>query len=140
MAADLDVPPAPASRTPTGRHRRPGRLPVPRAPGENGRVGRARVGDGRAVLTAQEVIAAVAARAGRALTDDGRRTTVLLCTEGTYPYVGGGVSTWCDILCRQMPHIDFTLFAVTGNPEVELRYDFPPNARSIVYVPLWSMQ
>ncbi len=68
------------------------------------------------------------------------RLSVLLCTEGTYPYVGGGVSTWCDILCRQMPQIDFTLFAVTGNPEVELKYDLPPNARRIVHVPLWGMQ
>ncbi len=68
------------------------------------------------------------------------RTSVLLCTEGTYPYVGGGVSTWCDILCRQMPHVDFTLFAITGNPEVELKYDLPPNARDILHVPLWGMQ
>ncbi len=70
----------------------------------------------------------------------GSQTSVLLCTEGTYPYVGGGVSTWCDILCRQMPGVDFTLFAVTGNPEVELKYDLPPNARNIVHVPLWGMQ
>ncbi len=70
----------------------------------------------------------------------GGRTSVLLCMEGTYPYEGGGVSTWCDILCRQMPEVDFTLFAVTGNPEVQLKYDVPPNAQRIVHVPLWGMQ
>jgi len=68
------------------------------------------------------------------------RTRVLLCTEGTYPYVGGGVSTWCDILCRYSPDIDFVLFAVTGNPEVELKYELPGNVGSVVHVPLWGMQ
>lgn len=68
------------------------------------------------------------------------RTRVLLCTEGTYPYVGGGVSTWCDILCRYSPDIDFVLFAVTGNPEVELKYELPVNAGEVVHVPLWGMQ
>lgn len=65
---------------------------------------------------------------------------MLLCTEGTYPYVGGGVSTWCDILCRYSPDIDFVLFAVTGNPEVELKYELPDNVFPIVHVPLWGMQ
>jgi glycosyltransferase involved in cell wall biosynthesis len=68
------------------------------------------------------------------------RTRVLLCTEGTYPYVGGGVSTWCDILCRYSPDIDFVLFAVTGNPEVEFKYKLPDNAGPVVHVPLWGMQ
>ena len=53
------------------------------------------------------------------------RPTVLLCTEGTYPYVGGGVSTWCDILCRELEEYDFVLYAVTGEPEVRLRYELP---------------
>jgi glycosyltransferase involved in cell wall biosynthesis len=65
---------------------------------------------------------------------------VLLCTEGTYPFVGGGVSTWCDILCRQLPDVEFVLFSVTGAPEMKLQYDLPPNARSVLQVPLWGMQ
>ncbi|MBA2560860.1 MAG: GT4 family glycosyltransferase PelF [Propionibacteriales bacterium] len=69
-----------------------------------------------------------------------RRTRVLLCTEGTYPYVGGGVSTWCDILCRYSPEMDFVLFAVTGNPEVELKYELSDNTGPVVHVPLWGMQ
>lgn len=64
--------------------------------------------------------------------------TVLLCTEGTYPYMGGGVSTWCDILCRELEEHEFTLYAITGEPEVRLRYELPPNVRSIVHVPLWG--
>ena len=64
--------------------------------------------------------------------------TVLLCTEGTYPFVGGGVSTWCDILCRELEEYDFTLFAVTGEPEVRLRYELPPNVTRTIHVPLWG--
>ncbi|MFL5843073.1 MAG: GT4 family glycosyltransferase PelF [Solirubrobacteraceae bacterium] len=65
-------------------------------------------------------------------------TTVLLCTEGTYPYVGGGVSTWCDILCRELEEYEFTLYAVTGEPEVRLRYELPPNVTGTIHVPLWG--
>ena len=68
----------------------------------------------------------------------GRRLSVLLCTEGTYPYVGGGVSTWCDNLCRRLEEVDWSLFAVTGTPEVELKYPPPDNVRRIVHVPLWG--
>ena len=64
--------------------------------------------------------------------------SVLLCTEGTYPYVGGGVSTWCDILCTELEEYDFTLYAVTGEPEVQPRYELPPNVRSTIHVPLWG--
>ncbi len=58
--------------------------------------------------------------------------TVLLCTEGTYPYMGGGVSTWCDILCRELEEYDFSIYAVTGEPEVRLRYELPRTS------PRWS--
>jgi glycosyltransferase involved in cell wall biosynthesis len=65
---------------------------------------------------------------------------VLLCTEGTYPYVGGGVSTWCDILCHELEEVDFTLYAITGAPEVRLRYELPGNVTDLVHVPLWGIQ
>jgi polysaccharide biosynthesis protein PelF len=64
--------------------------------------------------------------------------SILLCTEGTYPYIGGGVSTWCDILCRELAEYDFSIYAVTGEPEVRIRYELPPNVRSVVHVPLWG--
>lgn len=68
------------------------------------------------------------------------RRLVLLCTEGTYPYVGGGVSTWCDILCRELEEVDFTVFAVTGSQEVQLCFELPPNVRGIVQLPLFGTQ
>lgn len=67
-------------------------------------------------------------------------TSVLLCTEGTYPYVEGGVSTWCDSLCGRLADIDFTLFALTATPDVDLRYELPPNARKVLHVPMWGAQ
>ena len=69
-----------------------------------------------------------------------RSLRVLLCTEGTYPFLGGGVSTWCDILCQQMPDVEFVLFAVTGSPEVRPHHTLPDNARKVIHVPLWGMQ
>jgi glycosyltransferase involved in cell wall biosynthesis len=65
--------------------------------------------------------------------------TILLCTEGTYPFAGGGVSTWCDILCNELAEYDFIVYAVTGAPEVRLQYELPKNARRLLHVPLWGV-
>ena len=67
------------------------------------------------------------------------RPSVLLTTEGTYPFVGGGVSTWCDLLCQELGEIDFTVFALTGSPVAELRYTLPANVVEVLQVPLWGM-
>lgn len=64
---------------------------------------------------------------------------ILLCTEGTYPFVGGGVTTWCDILCNELAEYDFIVYTVTGAPEVRLRYELPANVRRLVHVPLWGV-
>lgn len=68
------------------------------------------------------------------------RLSVLLMTEGTYPYAGGGVSTWCDVLCRGLSEIDFYVIAVTGAPIATLKYQTPPNVRYIRQVPLWGSE
>ncbi|MBV8480714.1 MAG: DUF3492 domain-containing protein, partial [Actinobacteria bacterium] len=64
-------------------------------------------------------------------------TTALLTTEGTYPFEGGGVSAWCDVLVRELPEVDFTVLAITGSSTSPLRWDPPPNVR-VVRVPLWE--
>lgn len=68
------------------------------------------------------------------------RISVLLCTQGTYPYSSGGVSTWCDLLCRQLPNVDFTLYALTGQPQTTPLYALPENVRRTIAVPMWGMQ
>ncbi len=67
------------------------------------------------------------------------RINVLMETEGTYPYVGGGVSTWCDILCRELPQVDYYICAITGDPNVAFKYQLPSNAK-VIHVPLWGTE
>ncbi|MEO0559760.1 MAG: DUF3492 domain-containing protein, partial [Bacteroidota bacterium] len=48
------------------------------------------------------------------------RPSVLLTTEGTYPFEGGGVTTWCDVILNGLPDIDVHLIAVTGSTAITL--------------------
>jgi polysaccharide biosynthesis protein PelF len=68
------------------------------------------------------------------------RLSVLLLTEGTYPYAGGGVSTWCDLLCRELSDVDFYVIAVTGSPIAAMKYKMPPNVQYVRQVPLWGSE
>jgi glycosyltransferase involved in cell wall biosynthesis len=64
---------------------------------------------------------------------------VLLTTEGTYPYHQGGVSTWCDTLIKNCEHIDFTVFSVTMNPFVTMKFNLFRNT-DLIQVPLWGTE
>ena len=66
--------------------------------------------------------------------------SVLMTTEGTYPYAPGGVSTWCDALLRNTPDVHYTLLPIMMNPYMEARFDPPANVRSIINVPLWGTE
>ncbi|MER0445208.1 GT4 family glycosyltransferase PelF [Streptomyces sp. Edi4] len=66
----------------------------------------------------------------------GRHVTML--TEGTYPHVHGGVSTWCDQLIRGMPEVDFTVVALTGSGREPVAWELPANVRSHTAFPLWG--
>jgi glycosyltransferase involved in cell wall biosynthesis len=63
---------------------------------------------------------------------------VLLILEGTYPYNGGGVSTWSHILCNDIKNVNFTLYSINANFEVAPKYELSKNIREIIQVPLWS--
>ncbi len=63
---------------------------------------------------------------------------VCLLTEGTYPYVRGGVSTWCHDLVAGLPDIEFIIYAMIGNPSGRFEYDLPPNLTRVVSIPLWG--
>ena len=71
---------------------------------------------------------------------DASALSVLMTTEGTYPYGAGGVSTWCDALLRNTPEVRYTLLPIMMNPHIEARFDPPSNVRSIVNVPLWGIE
>jgi polysaccharide biosynthesis protein PelF len=68
----------------------------------------------------------------------GGATRVALLTEGCYPFVTGGVSTWCDQLIRGLPDHRFELVAITGGQQDEPRYELPDNVTGLRAVPLWG--
>ena len=65
--------------------------------------------------------------------------SVLLTTEGTYPFQKGGVSTWCDVLTWKLSDVDFTLLSVMMNPYLPQRYKIAPNV-TLCPVPLWGTE
>ena len=66
--------------------------------------------------------------------------SVLMTTEGTYPYAAGGVSTWCDALLRNTPDVRWTLLPLMMNPHIEQKFEPPSNVRKIIDVPLWGIE
>lgn len=67
-----------------------------------------------------------------------QKTTVLLVLEGTYPFNGGGVSTWAHILCNRVQDVDFTLYSMNAQFEKYPIYELGPHIRETLQVPLWS--
>lgn len=63
---------------------------------------------------------------------------VLLLTEGTYPHVMGGVSTWCDLLVRGLDHVEWLVFAFTGGDATTPVFDLPRHARLAGGLHLWG--
>lgn len=67
------------------------------------------------------------------------RISVMLATEGTYPFHAGGVSTWCDILIKRLPTIDYIVYSVLMNPFVRQKFELPSRAK-LIKVPLWGTE
>jgi glycosyltransferase involved in cell wall biosynthesis len=65
---------------------------------------------------------------------------VVLTTEGTYPYCTGGVSTWADILIRELNDIEFCVLAIMMNPFQSIKFELPPNVARLINVPLWGTE
>lgn len=65
---------------------------------------------------------------------------VLLTTEGTYPFVTGGVSTWAHQLITGLSEKRFVVYAVVANANMAVRYELPPNLAHVVHVPLWGTE
>ena len=68
------------------------------------------------------------------------RLSVLMCSEGTYPYHEGGVSVWCDQLIQGLPEIDFHVFAITRAPNRKPVFPIPSNVIGLYPVSLWGRQ
>ncbi|UOK41740.1 MULTISPECIES: GT4 family glycosyltransferase PelF [Flavobacterium] len=67
-----------------------------------------------------------------------KKYDVLLILEGTYPYNGGGVSTWSHMLCNEIKNANFILYSINAQYESSPRYSLSENVKQIVQVPLWA--
>ncbi|MEM9072740.1 MAG: GT4 family glycosyltransferase PelF [Myxococcota bacterium] len=65
------------------------------------------------------------------------RPWIVMANEGTYPFMGGGVSTWCHQLCSGLESVDFTILAVTGDTHTKYKYERQDSVKRVVHVPLW---
>lgn len=65
--------------------------------------------------------------------------SVLLTTEGTYPFHQGGVSTWCDILVRDLKSIRYTVYSILMDPFVTQKFPLPEGTE-LIKVPLWGTE
>ena len=63
---------------------------------------------------------------------------VALVNEGTYPFVTGGVSTWCDQLVRGLPEIAWHLATIVGSGAVAPVVPLPDSVASLTTVPVWG--
>ena len=70
--------------------------------------------------------------------DRNKPLRIALVTEGTYPVVTGGVSTWCDQLITGMPNHDFQVVALTGSGADQPVWMLPENVRSLRLIPVWG--
>ncbi len=52
---------------------------------------------------------------------------VCIILEGSYPYITGGVSAWVHDLLLGLPEIEFSLFTISPEPDMPLRYKLPSN-------------
>jgi polysaccharide biosynthesis protein PelF len=68
------------------------------------------------------------------------KPSILMTTEGTYPFMVGGVSTWCHELTHQMPEVDFKILAIVANPYLSQQYQLSTNVTQLLKVPLWGTE
>lgn len=65
---------------------------------------------------------------------------VCLILEGSYPFVPGGVSSWCHQLVQAQPDLRFSLVTLMPrNARLEFRYQLPPNIVGHVNVPIQEL-
>jgi glycosyltransferase involved in cell wall biosynthesis len=64
---------------------------------------------------------------------------VLLTTEGTYPFILGGVSTWCDVLVNGLTDIRWQVLPITaGGVRRTPLYELGQSVEVVSHLELWS--
>lgn len=67
------------------------------------------------------------------------RLTVMMTTEGTYPFHQGGVSTWCDILVKELKSVDYVIYSILMDPFVTQKFKLPDRTQ-LIRMPLWGTE
>lgn len=67
-----------------------------------------------------------------------REPRVALITEGTYPFSGGGVSTWCDQLMTTLPEVGFEVVSITATGGNQRVWQTPPNVNAVTELGFWE--
>lgn len=65
------------------------------------------------------------------------KKSILMALEGTYPFHGGGVSTWAHILCEKISGYNFELYSVNAVFEKESKYSLTEAVSGLIQVPMW---
>jgi glycosyltransferase involved in cell wall biosynthesis len=70
-----------------------------------------------------------------------QRPRILITTEGTYPYVVGGVSSWCDLVIGALHEFDWQVLpVVAGERGRSPSFKLPAHASLVGHVELWCQQ
>jgi glycosyltransferase involved in cell wall biosynthesis len=75
---------------------------------------------------------------GGRITPHAARRRILLTTEGTYPYIMGGVSSWCDLLVNSLTEFDWQVMPIVAPHGRPATFALPPHATEIGPVEVWS--
>lgn len=65
---------------------------------------------------------------------------VALINEGTYPYVSGGVSTWCEHLVRGLPDVRWHLVSIVAGDNPPAHGPLPATVDALQAVPVWGTE
>lgn len=63
---------------------------------------------------------------------------IALISEGCYPFVRGGVTTWCDQLIRGLPQHNFEIVTLLGVGTEPVVLEMPSNVTGLQRIPLWG--
>jgi glycosyltransferase involved in cell wall biosynthesis len=61
---------------------------------------------------------------------------VCMVTEGTYPFIVGGVSSWTHQLITQLKDIKFDILSIVPEGELEQKYKLPSNIENVYTIPI----
>jgi len=62
----------------------------------------------------------------------------MLISEGTYPFYGGGVSTWSHMLCQKLRGVNWFLYSINAGYEDQPLFDLTENVKEVIQLPIWA--